>query len=288
MKKLYMTILILITVACVILGIMIHGLAFLFNLGRIAGNNEESTALGNISQTVDATMITEDYDVSEFTSMDLDFGRGNVTFTEGGSYSVSYTGIKEMAPTVKNEKDGKLTVKQSNKNWRSLIGSSDSLGRQNSLTITVPKDTKLKKVKAELGMGDFSISGLTADDADLDLDMGNLNMKDCVFANLDIDSDMGNVTIDGMTASEIDLDADMGNIEASNVGSFKKLDMDADLGNIEVSLQQGLNDLALELSTDLGSITVNGDKMSSKVKTGSGSSRVRASANLGSIKITTE
>ncbi|MCR5674337.1 MAG: DUF4097 domain-containing protein [Lachnospiraceae bacterium] len=281
MKKAYMTIMILITVFCVIIGTAMHAFRFMSRIAKLTGRTAERS-----SHTI-APGDGESMEVAPFTTMKLDLGVGNITLMTGDGFDVSYQGVDELRPVIDSSKEGKLVIKQKNSNWRSMAKLPDAWGTDNDLVITVPEDLELEDLDCDLDMGDFRIEGIRAGKAEISMQMGNLNLKDSVFKTLQVDADMGNVTIDGIEVSKADLDANMGNIEAKGITGFSTLNLDADLGNIEIALDQRLEDLSLDLSADLGSVILNGEKKNGKISGGAGAARVSADADLGSIRINT-
>lgn len=281
-RKKYLVIISLITAGCIALGITIQAMGLLIRGGKLAAG-----ALGNVGRAAGVEQVTKDYDVEAFTSLDMDVSLGDVFVEEGNGYSVQYKGVKELMPRVESE-HGKLTISQKDSKLSSWANHSNPLAMDNSLTITVPAGTILKKADVKLGMGDFKISGIGAGEADLRLNMGNLDLKNCAFDDMEIKADMGNVTIDGVQTAKAELKSSMGNISAAHLEGLEKLSLDCDMGNIDLDLSQHIDDLTLDLDADMGTIKVNGDKVEKKGATGSGAIKITAKADLGNVNINTD
>lgn len=282
MKKIYMTVLTIVTVVCVIGGSIVHGIGLLTRIRHFVGRHTASES-GQIVESGQG----RDYDLSPFTSLKLDVGIGDIRLVTGDGYHLTYSGKDSLAPVLKEDGD-RLKITQNDRNVRSWFKTDNPLDTENTMVITVPADAKLKDLDAELNMGNFTITGISADDTELSLNMGNLDVMDSSFGKLSVDADLGNVTIRDISADKAEFDASMGNIEAVHIADFRSLDLDADMGNIDLTLDQKLDDLNLALSASLGSVKINGENVSDKkIKNGNGSITVTADASLGSVDIKT-
>ncbi len=272
-RRIYLTIITCITVLCILIGTITHAIGLAVRAGNWGNDGSEA-------ETDEDGEMTKNYDIGSFDILILNIEMGNVVIRDGSSYEMSWTGAANRAP-VMEIKDGTLTVTQKG-NWHLI---NNPLSGKNVLTITIPQNTIIRRLEADLAMGNCKISDVSARDAKLDLDAGNLELFSGAFDTLNIDADMGNVTVTDCSFSKGDFDADMGNITIEHADEFNKLNLDADLGNIEVSTALDVNAMTLDLDTDLGNITINGKKVSGSLKQGAGSARLEARANMGNIRI---
>lgn len=254
MKKL-MPVLVLVTIICIVVGTYIHvGGAF---KGGFKWSDLPSIHLGP-SLKEEAASFSESYkDVEE---LEIDMSFGNVTVVEGKELNVSYEGVKDLEPEVVLD-DDKLTVKQK-KNVR-LKGI--DLGKYKSeLTVAVPSSEELKKISADLDMGDLKISGACCKELDADLDMGNLEIKDVKAGKIEADNDMGDCKV---TDSE-----------------FDKLITDCNMGNITVSLNDSPDNYGIDANCDMGNISISGKNEGKSYKS-TGSKDIKIDVDMGNIEI---
>ncbi len=267
MKKIYLFVIITITVLCVIIGSIVHVTGFLVRIGRGA----EMFGFGK-----NAKKVTETLSEGDFSELSVDLDLGNIVIKSGDG-NVEWNGSEELKPEVSAE-NGKLKIKQ--KDGRLLTGAA----LNNTLTISVP--SALKKLDVKSDMGNLDVSGITAGKTDLKVSAGNITIKDAGLGDLEADANAGDIRFDSLSAEKAEFDSNAGNIKGSVSGSFKSLKADTDLGNIELKLDCARSELTLDLKTDLGNVTVNGEKTGSG-KNGSGSSSVKADTDMGNINITT-
>ena len=270
MKKAYLFIIITITAICVVIGSLVHVTGFLVRLGK-AGD-------GVFGFGKNAGKVTETLSEGSFSDLKVELDVGNVVIKSGAGGSVEWNGSEDLKPEVGTE-GGKLKIKQKG----SRILNAGALG--NTLTIVV--STPLDKLDVETDVGNLEAEGITSDKADINIATGNAIIKGSSFGNLEIDANAGNVELSDVSAEKTDVDADAGNIIAGMTGDFKSFKADTDVGNIELKLPCERSGLAMDLKTDLGTVTVNGEKTGT-TKSGSGSPSVTARTDLGNINITTE
>ena len=267
MKKIYLSVIITITVLCVIIGSIVHVTGFLVRIGKAA----DMFSFGK-----NATKVTETLSEGEFSELDIDLDLGNVVI-KSGSGSVEWSGAEELKPVVSTD-NGKLRIKQ--KDGKFLKGAA----LNNTLTVSVP--SALKKLDIESDMGNLNVTGISAAKTDLQVAAGNIVLNDAELGDLEAKANAGDIKFDSLSAEKAEFDSNAGNIEGSVTGSFKSLKADTDLGNVTLKLDCARSDLALDLKTDLGNVIVNGDKTGNG-KNGSGSSTVKVNTDLGNINIST-
>ena len=178
--------------------------------------------------------------VDAFNSIDMDMEIGNVVIKVGDAYNISFTGNEKLIPEFSVDHDT-IVIKQKTKHL-------ESFGNNKSdLEITVPSNTTLDKVEADLALGNLEINNITADKFDVDAALGDVKLMDCSFDECDIDESLGNVRVDtpiALDSLKMDLDVSFGNIEVNGQnqkttyktdGGSVKLDIDNSMGNLEVN-----------------------------------------------------
>lgn len=238
-KGLYLTFITIITVVCIFVGIGIHD-GFHFSFGNISLKNSK----GNNSTKLEA-----------FTEINLDADVMSVTVKQGEDYAITYnyTGIAE--PTYAVE-DGILYVKQKEKGF-SIFGTGN---RRCSMEITVPKDTKLTRVKMDTDVGDVKIKEVQLENTDLYSDVGNVSLNGIQFMKGTIETDTGNVQLEQCEFSDLHIETDVGNTKISTVSNVKNYDVDlkTDVGKVYVNGQSQGTEYH-NSGDEMGNISVEGD-----------------------------
>ena len=263
-KNIYLIILTLVTIGCIIYGIVKHtsGARHWFSSDQDYQKSDEMTVLN----------------FESFDDIMLNVAIGDLSIVYGDAYQVEYNYPEKLKPEV-NLRDRVLTIDQ--KQGKGGVnffgfGNWDTLGDMDyDLVITIPKDTKIGDVNLSMDMGNIQIDDINMEDLTIDADMGNIEANQISFAKMDMDADMGNIEMNKVVFDRGECDADMGSIELKNA-TFDRLECDADMGSIEidgdfqkltancsmgsvtVTTKEDPDDLTLDLSADMGVVTVNG------------------------------
>ena len=259
------------TLICIVFFGVSHLIGFFFNglkgltagiIPSVFGKTEVSSQLGP---------------TGAFDSIEGKLSIGDLHIVAGDSYSVelkNYPSGKEPSVDIDG---GKLKIQSKSSNWSLFSGdfSSDA-----SLVITVPASA-LDKVELELDMGSIEIDGIRTGDLNIEANMGGITVKNCDSEKLDLNADMGSITVDNTNFTKGSFDADMGAVKIIKAsfnsaecdagmgsidveGEFDELDADCGMGSIKV---KNSNTYAkYDLSTDMGSVTVNGTDQGNKYK----------------------
>lgn len=247
--KTIITVLSLVTVVAIIAGVYMHVIkGRSFSVSTKTVENKE-TFEGEI----------------EILSVNADVG--DLTIRPGNELSVSYSLPENMVPKISFQ-NGVLKL-ENPKGFFTLPLASNA---KYYIMITIPPQSKLRSVSANLDVGDVTIedfitgsldihldagntelNGISTASASVHADAGNINLKKCSMDRLEVRADAGNLDIDESSVSEIDARVDAGNIKAhdSRIDAGK---CKSDIGNIELSGEIG----DVDVKTDLGNTSVNG------------------------------
>ena len=93
-------------------------------------------------------------------------------------------------------------------------------------------------------------------DIDMEVDMGAIELDNCKFNKGEMEADMGEVHLENVSFDSATLTSDMGEVYVS--GEFNTLFAECDMGSIEVYFDEKAIGRKIELTADLGSVSVNG------------------------------
>ena len=253
-KRVYLGALVLVTLACIIVGSLRFVEAHLFGepLPGMPG-----TERGNNVSSVDED-ITE-----AFNGVTFDASLTNVTIESGGSAHINYSnggGRDERFDYA--VKDGVLHVSQTTETSLRELKRTAS-----TITITIPETVQLR-----------DLSGVTA--------LGDVRILDVNVSHADVSTNMGNLSATRLGCVSCSLRSDMGTVSASDVSFGDSMELSANMGNVELSGVENLRELRLELSTSMGGIMVNGQRSrADTLAQGTGTRRLVAKADMGDVRI---
>lgn len=238
-----------------------------------------------------------EFDQKEIRRIDLDVHLINLTVQSGDVLRVEWKCNGMLSPVIREE-NGVLKIRQNDVDGlRVKLGIGDDFDLEDlgaNLILTVPEGYMLDEFDADVECGNLMISGvqsrnteigadfgsillgngsygktvieadcgnvelvrLTAEKTALQADFGRISVLESSFDTLDASADCGQVLCTGITADGVVLEADMGSIDIS--GDFNALKAECSLGSISVLTDKPEEEVRLDLSADLGNVTVNG------------------------------
>ncbi len=247
MKRSFTVTLTIITVICILLGILIHTSPFSdrlpFMRNRDRGNGK---------------VVRTDESFENVASLSIDLDIMNVRFNrcDGNAVKLSFDGAENLSPIARMD-NSTLVIRQKKQKVHG-IKEADS-----ELILSLP-------------------DGLVLNNVDLDIDLGNLDLGNISADNLSADLDMGNVEGSGVLAKDLDIDTDMGNVILKDT-EFGNADMGSDMGNVEVYSKKNLDNYSFSFSTDLGNIVINGDTVKKNYDKSGSEGSLDIGTDLGNI-----
>ncbi len=291
--KVLITVLIVVTAVCMVIGILTHVTGTITGSGGVFGrpkdvaekiaeigeNEMDKTQTSDMKRVSEAgKVLAEDAD-AEVTAVDAELRLGDMFLMTGDKLDVRYEGDEEYEPVVGLE-NGVLTIRQKDQKPLHLPRNVKAV-----LTVTIPEDAEISSLRAHLNLGDLDVTGMTADKADLYDDLGNIKIRQILAGTVTVGNDLGDIHIDDGEADDLLVSCDKGDIDIRNC-TFVNLEVQQDLGDVDVSAAQDLTEARLDLKTDLGDIKINGTSQGNKHShDGSGDVRVVIHNDLGDIDL---
>lgn len=257
-KKIYISILTLVTLLCIGVGI------YWQYTGSFSSHGE---------------IVNEQVALDEFTSLTVNGDIMDFTLKTGTDYKLTYSCSQNLEPVVRNQQ-GHVTLSQKSQQiWFSLHN-------QNcKVTLEIPTDACLDNLDVELDLGTLTLRDIQADRAELEADTGNITLSDCTLQTLKTEDDLGNVSADHSYLGNATLEADTGNVTLSSC-DFANLTARSDLGNVKIDSVKDLNDYSIDAKCDLGDISIHDTKQgSTHMVNGTGPYKLVLRADTGNIRV---
>jgi len=232
------------------------------------------TATGGINHLLQANHTkyskkTEDF--SDISALDIDLGNRNLVIEESEddkTHLTYYQGKEASERIVTSANQGTLKIQQPRSlitfGWssgiRSILNFFDNEGGRSTVTLSLPKGTKLSTLKGNSSLGDVSLSGLSVQKLDLSLSAGSLTVKNSTISTGDLSNSLGDVSLSDLTIQKLDLKLSSGSVTIDNT-TVEKGYLASSLGDINLNKSK-LSDSTIKLSS--GSInsqqlTLSGD-----------------------------
>lgn len=253
MKKVYVVVISAVTVMCVVVGTLIH-------VGGWMDGSIFSFGVGS------GNYQEYEKEQSEFKSLRIEADVMSIKIQRGDGYHISYKASEKLMPKIELKGDT-LVVTQPSKGF-----SFWSWGNKKcEMTLTVPEGVQLA-------------------DAEFDMDVGNLVISGISIEHMKIMADVGNVELDSCVGNRLEAESDVGNIEIRS-SDFVDSKIETDVGNVYYSAASDLSEYDVNLATDIGKVTVDGNSYKRQFnQTASGDSnghRLSVETDTGNIEIAT-
>ena len=271
-KNIILSILICITAASMIIGILWHVTGTIHPVRNNSAVRETASEVKDIHKDEPASGKAEKDILKDKTAsgkaekdealraLEIKMNIGDITVRQGAELEVKYSGDDKYEPEIRQEK-GVVSVIQPD--THSIF----NMGNVNAkLTVTLPEGLSLDRTEIHEDLGDIEVEELTADEMTIDNDLGDIDLKGCLTADLEIVSDLGDVTIEQCV--------------------FTRLDVEQDLGDVDISTPQDLSEAALDLETDLGTVRIDGEDQGRRhTHKGNGEISITVKNDSGDIKL---
>ena len=221
MKKMYIVVLSTVTVLCIVVGTMAH-----------TGGWFSGLPFGDSSEG--ASEYSEEQPA--FRSLEIKADIMSITIQRGSSYHISYKASENIRPKIKVEGET-LVVTQPEK--KRIFGNFFG-NKKCEMILTVPEVVQLSRADFNLDVGNLRIEDLNVDQMKVLADVGNVEMVSCTGNRLEAETDVGNIDIRSSKFTDTQIESDIGNVFVSGIGE--------------------LSGYTVGLSTDIGKVTVNGEK----------------------------
>ena len=232
------------------------------------------TATGGINHLLQANHTKyskKSEDFSDISALDIDLGNRNLVIEESEddkTHLTYYQGKEASERIVTSANQGTLKIQQPRPlitfGWssgiRSILNLFDNEGGRSTVTLSLPKGTKLSTLKGNSSLGDVALSGLTVQKLDLSLSAGSLTVKNSTISTGDLSNSLGDVSLSDLAIQKLDLKLSSGSVTIDNT-TVEKGYLASSLGDINLNKSK-LSDSTIKLSS--GSInsqqlTLSGD-----------------------------
>lgn len=241
-KNVYLTIITIVTIACIIIGTFSH---VIFGLGGfIKYVITDKYEILNNSDISNESYSDSNISLDAFKNIVIDTDVIDITVVSGDSFSYSLNCNKKLTPSISVANDT-LNITQGK------IRSVNIFGFHNvkcKMKVTVPSGTTLNSADIKSDVGNIKINNVNFTNMAISTDVGNIDLSSITFDKLKISSDVGNINIsdiDGIDACDINIASDIGtinylgttyrnNYNKLSTNAEKSLTITTDIGNVDI------------------------------------------------------
>ena len=282
-RKVFLTLLVIATVVCIIVGLCIHtGMfrnGFRIGIPGIAFNEEIKTEVLYSEKDAAGRGNSGVKIPDEITALEISAEIMDVKIVPGEELYVEYTGSETYRPTISAE-GSRLIITQKTKN---VIGINFS-GIDNSLLVKLPEDLEIESFNIGTDTGRVTMESVATASLEIETSTGGVELKELASASTDIRTDTGSVKVENSDLGELSGKTDTGSIELNSC-SFGNTDLQTDTGSVEISSLSKHGEYSMDLGSDTGSITVNGEKIKGHYRYDGGKYMIKIETDTGRITL---
>lgn len=243
---------------------------------------------GGVAKGHDKKSIDFSDTYSEVESLSIDNATGKLYIKIGETFRVDGENVSEDF-TAEVDSDGTLTVTDNNKDFQFLWFDMGGFNNPNSkITIYIPKSFVADETKIDSGAGTVSVEGLKTNYLYISAGAGNIDGRDITSEEVKIDGGIGTITLKNVNFTNADFNCGVGSLDIEGVlaGESK---IDCGIGEVDLDLIGNVNDYDLDIDSGIGSIRLNGEKLSDEYETDKqASNSIKVDGGVGDVNIRIE
>lgn len=229
------------------------------------------TATGGLNHLLQADQTKYSKKTEEFSNisaLEIELSNRNLVIEESDDEKVHltyYQGKEASERIVTKDNQGTLNIQQPKHlvsfGWsnsiRSFLNLFNNEEQRSTVTLSLPKGTKLSTLKGNSSLGDVSLSGLNVQKLELSLSAGGLTINNSTIDNGSLSNSLGDINLNQSKLADSTIKLSSGSINSQQLTLSGDINIDNSLGDIQLNLvKESLNTLSFDLETSLGSIKV--------------------------------
>lgn len=218
-------------------------------------------------------------------SLDIDNATGELKIRIGETFQVEAQNVsKNFKAEVSSS--GKLTIREDDSDFNFMWFHFNGMGSPNSkVTLYIPKEFVADEVKIESGAGSVSIEGLNTEYLKINAGAGNITGSNIIANKVKLDGGVGNIKVEEVQFADVDLDCGVGNIDLEGV-MLGNNQIDCGVGDVDLDLTGNVDEYEFNIDAGVGTIRLNGDKISSSEKINSNADNyIKVDGGVGNVRI---
>lgn len=230
-KKIYLTIIWLITLFCILVGCNRYVSSFPWSFwGEESYEEVEDFDTSTKRTTKDnGEKGTHKYEQA-FTNLIISCDTADITIKDGDEFSCKYKVPSESEYSLewKPDNEGTAYITQTNDKVINVKGA--------SFVITIPSHVTLSSVSVENAVGDTKINGITVNELSVTCDVGDFEMKKSVAGNMTVDTHTGDVEFKHTEFANLTARCDVGDCKVEDIDLNRyNFNLSAGVGEIEIN-----------------------------------------------------
>lgn len=260
------------------------GFAILLTIGILSGIIGTISGVASIFSVEEVNTIDYSMDFSDVEKLEINHRIGKLNVKPGNGFRVEASNVSDRfrAEVVR----GTLIVDEPDFMRRFLWFDFGTSREKAVITVYVPEDFHAKRIEIDSGAGNVNLDNLSTDYLKINAGVGEVYGKSLTAMRVDADGGVGDMKLIDVNFTDVDLNSGVGSIKLDGM-IFGKSDIDCGVGSVNIQLNGSRDDYALKISAGLGSVRVNGNKVSGEHEDGfRADNTISIDGGIGDVDIT--
>jgi DUF4097 and DUF4098 domain-containing protein YvlB len=217
-------------------------------------------------------------------SLDIDNATGEFRIKIGETFKIEAQNVPESFE-AKVDSNGELTIRENKNRVHFLWFNFNGFGSINSkITLYLPANFVAEEVKIDTGAGSVTVEDLHTEYLSISAGAGNISGRNITAEEVKVEGGVGNVNLNEVNFKDAEFDCGVGNlaIEGILVGDNK---IDCGVGEVDLNLKGDIKDYDLDIDSGVGSVRVNGEKISELDNNNDADHSIKVDGGVGNVKI---
>ncbi len=235
------------------------GFAIFLTIVILSGIVSVAAGIVSVFDGEDKKRIEYSKDFSGIEQLDINHKIGKLIVKSGSEFRVEASNVSEdfRAEVVNNT----LIIDEPDFMRKFLWFDFGTSRIKSSITVYVPEDFNATRIEIDSGAGTVDLEDLTTQRLIINAGVGDVHGKNLTAMKVDAEGGVGNMNLVDVNFTDVSFDCGVGNINVEGM-IFGRSDFDCGVGNVHIRIKGQRDIYALKVNSALGSVSVNGKKIS--------------------------
>lgn len=251
-------------------------------IGGITNGVHGNVGFGNMRMRDRGELIDFSSEFTNVKSIDIENSVGSFEIKIGDNFYVDASNVSEnFRATVTNSGTLKIEDKYS---W-DFVRWFDTDDTNTKVVLYLPEDFVAKQAKISSGAGKIAIDALATQRLSIKAGAGNLIGSNITAEDVDINGGVGMIKFTEVNFTDTDIDCGVGSVIIEGQ-MFGKNKISCGVGELSLKLKGSVDDYDLDIEPGVGTIRVNGDKVTKLVQKGNFKNHsLKVNGGVGTVRI---
>lgn len=256
--------------------------AIILTVGILSGLVGVVATVVTVFDGVEDETIDFSEDFTGVESLDIDSKYGKLSIKPGDQFRVEATNVSDKFRAKVN--NGTLIVDELDFKFL-WFDFGKTIRRNARVTIYVPENFNAKRIEIDNGAGEVIVENLSTDVLIVNAGVGEITGHNISARTVKASGGVGDIKFTDVNFTDVEFDSGVGDVRLDGIITGDS-EFDCGIGNVEIVINGSREDYNLDIDSGIGSIKINGSKISSNYKDNYKSDHsISINGGIGSVEI---